>query len=120
MSDQDDVLEPILDDDVSEHKLETLITLGEWEKLYQHPQYQAMSRATKITTLHDAMSVRERKYEIQFCEIVRIDTHRGQIFLDTKLKRIRFLKKYLTSCLMWEYTGEIPPHQKPKELEGLI
>lgn len=120
MNSQDDVLEPILDDDVSEHKLETLISVGEWEKLYQHPDYQAMSRVTKITTLHEAMSVRERQYEIQFANIVRVDTQKGQEFLDKKLKRIRYLKTYLTSCLMWEYNGELPPAEKPKELERLI
>lgn len=119
MSDQDDILEPIVDD-ISDQKLETLISMGEWEKLYQHPKYQAMSRITKITTLHEALSVRERQYEQHFYQIVRADTRRGQIFLDTKLKRTRFLKEYLSSCLMWEYTGEIPSGHKPKELERLI
>src|SRR3990167_6403094 len=114
----DEVLEPLEeDDDVSKNSLDSLISIGEWEKLYVHPEYQKMARSTKIVTLHKAMWVREAELVKMFYEIVSVNPSRGGEFLNKKVKRIRFLMEFLKDCLMWEQMGEIP-QDIPKELRN--
>jgi len=114
----DEVLEPLEeDDDVSKNSLDSLISIGEWEKLYVHPEYQKMARSTKIVTLHKAMWVREAELVKMFYEIVSVNPSRGGEFLNKKVKRIRFLMEFLKDCLMWEQMGEIPT-DVPKELRN--
>ena len=114
----DKVLEPLeKDEDISKNSLDSLISIGEWEKLYIHHEYQKMARSTKIVTLHKAMRVREAELVKMFYEIVSVNPSRGGEFLNKKVKRIRFLMEFLKDCLMWEQMGEIPT-DVPKELRN--